>query len=634
MALVGEAEITIVANTAAFDAQLAAATDAAGADLSASAAVAGEDAGGALRTGVAKETDHLGEDLGSAGLLAGGSLKTGVETGAEDVLGTTEKDVAESTGRMTGVMNDFGSKAKSSLSGLGVPASLLSGPAVAGIAFAAIGAGAVDLGVKMQKLDAAIATSEGISVKAATGIGNAFLATAGQSKFSGQDMATAFGQVAGQLKSVEGHALDTGSSMTFMNSAVDLATAKNVDLNTATGALAATMQAFQIPVKQTADAANVLFNASNATGQGIDTLGAALDKVKTKLGGMAPPLGQMGGLLVDMANHGETGRASMQALSTTFTTLLKPAADAAKAQIDLNVATKDLPTSLRPLAAAYADGTIHGTALTKITDGLSSTQKTLFDAFTKATDAAKTQDVAQQTLGVTVTNAQGKFVGMSSVIDQLQKKIVGQTTAQATATLTALGFGSSASKLVSIIQAGPKAFDDATASVTKLNSAHNAAQIQAKTLGDQFDVLKASLTDFGTQLGQILLPILADLMGILVKLVPVVGVLLKGAFDVLKPIIDAVGGGVKLLADAFTNFKAPIEIIAGIFTATLIPAVVLWGAKSIASAAEAVGSFVTTSASAALNAGKTVLSIGTEDTAVVGLGTTVETNRPSHRGSE
>ena len=47
------------------------------------------------------------------------------------------------------------------------------------------------------------------------------------------------------------------------------------------------MQAFQIPVNGAADASNVLFNASNATGQSIDAIGGVMDKVRSKMGALA-----------------------------------------------------------------------------------------------------------------------------------------------------------------------------------------------------------------------------------------------------------------------------------------------------------------------------------------------------------
>ena len=119
---------------------------------------------------------------------------------------------------------------KSALSSLGVPNSLLGGWGAMGAAVLGVGVGAIDMGVKMQSADTSIATSAGISTKAATAIGNAFLGTALKSEFSGREMAEAYSTVAGQLGATEGHALTTAQAMTVMNAATDLATAKQIDL--------------------------------------------------------------------------------------------------------------------------------------------------------------------------------------------------------------------------------------------------------------------------------------------------------------------------------------------------------------------------------------------------------------------
>ena len=111
------------------------------------------------------------------------------------------------------------------------------------------------------------------------------------------------------MKATEGATLDTTQAITLMNVAGDLATAKQISLNTATSTLAATMQAFQMPVKDASDATD--FNAANSsTGQGVDAVGAALDKMRSKLGDTSPPLGALASLMVDMTDNGITGRCS------------------------------------------------------------------------------------------------------------------------------------------------------------------------------------------------------------------------------------------------------------------------------------------------------------------------------------
>ena len=375
--VVGEAEVVIRANTAGLDAELAASGDAGFATLGTKADKAGEDAGMGLSAGLGRGAKDIGEDA--------------------------EKDLEKSTGRMKGLVNDFSSKAKSTLQGIGVPASLLTGTAAATLAIGGVAAVAIDLGSKMQKANATIAASSGQSIEAVTKIGDAFLTTAGVSQHSAIDMSNAFGMVAGSLKLTEGHALTAKQALDFMNTASTLATAKGIDLATATQTLAGVMQAFQLNASQAAMASNVLFNASNATGQGIDTLANSMEKLRSKLGDTAPPMAALAALTVDMTKQGITGRAAVTGLNGAVTSL-----------------------------AAAAAG---------------------------ATTAGQKSEAVLKALGVSAKGANGELTPMSKIIDVLGPKFKTMTQAQQIATATMI-FGSSAAKsMTAVILAGTTAYD-------------------------------------------------------------------------------------------------------------------------------------------------------------------------------
>ena len=538
------------------------------------------------------------QNLAAQEALAGGEVEAGA-AGFEANMAKT--GIAGGRALQNGVA-DGSSGIKGLLSKLGVPESLLGGWAAAGVAMAGVGVIALDLGKKMQQADASIATSAGTSIKAATAIGNAMLNTAGESEFSGKEQAEAFAAVAGQLKSTQGQALNTAQAMQVMSAAGDLATAKQTSLASATSALASTMQSFQIKAQGAADVSNVLFNASNATGQSITAVSNALDKVKTRLGGMSPPLSQLSGLLVDLTDHGETGRAAMQALTTTFQAFLKPAAELATAQNNLNVATESLPSNLRSLAAQYQAGTLTGSQLTTVTDSLSSSQQALWSTFVSAANAADTASEAQKKMGITAVTANGQMAPLSSIIGQLQEKIKGMGTAQAIATLQSLGLGNASAKLVETIQAGPSAFNAATAAATKMGSAHNAAAIQSHTLGVEFKILEAAAVDWETELGGVLIPVLSDLIGTIAKVAIVASDVLKPAFDVVRDAITGTVGAITTVEHAFADvgrwFKeasVPAMVLGGVLTTVLAPAFALMAARATTAlvklAAEAVAQF-------------------------------------------
>src|SRR6185437_15520266 len=237
MTVVGEASILIRPVTTGFEGELKKQTDASLVGFRKDAEAAGAEAGAGLRGGVTKESGKLAGDLEKHGNAAGAALSSGVKKGL-----------------------------------------LVVGAAAVGAA-----ASAVHLAESMQSADASIAAASDTSVKSATAIGNAFLDTAGKSEFSGEQMATAFATVAGQLKETEGHALDAAQASQFMGAADDLATAKKIDLGVATSATAGVMQAFQLQTSNAADVTDVLFKAPTTPGQGVDTLGTQLERVRSKL---------------------------------------------------------------------------------------------------------------------------------------------------------------------------------------------------------------------------------------------------------------------------------------------------------------------------------------------------------------
>lgn len=584
--------------------------------LSAEAEMSGKDTGLALSDGASSGIKNLESDLGDAGALGGTALKDGALGGAESLGKDIEESGKEAGGKFSGAMSGGLGKLSDLLNKTGLPLGSLSEglaksgeaakeldgesgslfhnlagvgkTATLGLAAAFTGAAVegLHLAQKMQTVDTSIAVSAGISTKAAKSIGDAFLNTAGQSEFSGQEIGTAYAAVAGQLKSAAGHALSNAQALQVMNASSDLATAKQISLQEATTTVASTMQAFQTPASGAVGITNDLLNAANATGQSISSVGGVLDKMKTKLGGVAPPLGQMSGLLVDMTNHGETGRFAMMSLSTAFTALLKPATAVQTAQINLKAATAALPPNLRSLAAEYSTGSMTMKEATKATNGLSTSQLALWQKFKTTTAAVQTATQAQAALGIQTTGANGKLLPMADIIGQLHNKIAGMNTVQATATLSAMGFGTSASKLVGVIQAGVPAYDKATAAATKVGSAHAAAAEEAKTLAVEFKTVKATVEDLLTKLGEALMPILEKVIGVMMSVAKVV--LHNKAL--LYTLAGVVGG---ILVTAITAYIASLAVAAVESLANfgkMIASGASWAAENAANIASSIAS--------------------------------------------
>lgn len=493
MTVIGTAEVLVVANTSMLAKELQASSAPAFSTLEKDAAVSGELAGAGLAGGVTSETKKLEGDLAAHGEKSGNAFGKS----------------------LTGAVKSHSSGFASTLSSFGVPASMMSGWGMAAVAVGAVGAVAIHLGSQMQTANVSIANASGTTVKAASAIGDAFLGTAFKSEFTGTEMAKAFAGVAGELKGVEGHALNVAEAMKVMTAADDLATAKQMDLGSATKDVGGVMQAFQLHTKDAAMVSDVLFNATNMTGVGMDQFVMSVERVRAKLGAMAPPLTSLSGLLVDMTQHGITGRAAMMALTGAYTNIEKAA------------------TAVGPKAVA-----------------------------TNAAFAA---------LGVAAKDAHGKITPMSTIIADLSPRFAKMTETQKLAAATTIFGASAAKQMTAVVDAGVGAYDRSTTSVGKMGSAHSAAALQSQTLGVESKKMMSGLEDLGTKLGLVLVPALTRVIGGILSLVqsmsglgpvvaqvaaiigPVLGVAFKYIGDTIKDLVQVIKGIDEFLTGIFTG---------------------------------------------------------------------------------
>ncbi|HET6911127.1 MAG TPA: phage tail tape measure protein, partial [Mycobacteriales bacterium] len=327
---------------------------------------------------------------------------------------------------------------------------------MAGVAgFGVVAAESIKLGENYQQATAQIAASSGQTIQSAQAVANQFLKTGFASTFSAQEIATAYGGVAGQLKATEGHALSAGDAMTVMQSSMDLAEASGQSLGGTTQALAATMQAYGLKTKDASKAADQLYNISVLTNQPILGLAQVLDRLKGRLGALAPSLSDVGTLMAFPSVAAQGSRGAM----------------------------------------------VVNTALTTLLGGSKNVSKEL------------------KSLGVSIFNSSGKFIGMRGVIAQLEPKLKGMSDQQRMLAEKTL-FGSSAAQLMgTIIRGGVAGYDKAAAAVNRLGSAHDAAEKQSNTLHGQTEKLKAGLEDLGVRLGEFLIPKLEKLGEIVSKTV-------------------------------------------------------------------------------------------------------------------
>jgi TP901 family phage tail tape measure protein len=405
------------------------------------------------------------------------SFNREMEGGSIAPLGKFEKD-AETAGSSAGsrMSRGFGTGTKgisTALSGLGLPLGTFGGhldktaasmarvekgghgmtQSLAGIggnvlmgataAVGAFGAASVAVAVKGEQVTTSIANSAHVSINAAKEISQNFTGTMGHLVYSGQELGKSYSLVAGVLGNLAGHALKGGEALKYMTASSDLAEASQINLESATQDLSKVMQAYHAQISESSKDADMLYNTSRLTGIGVDQLATVLGRVKGKLGDLAPSLAESTGLVAALAHNGIMGRQSMTALSGSFTTLV---------------------------------------------------------------GGGKKTDEMAKALGVTIFDSTGKFVGMRSIVDQLQPKLAGLSQQQQLEATKAL-FGASANKqMLDIVLKGPAAFDKSTQAVTRSNAAHDAARKQAETFSDQIKILKATVIDLAEKFGNFLIP--------------------------------------------------------------------------------------------------------------------------------
>ena len=519
------------------------------------AAVASEASGGrigkAFDDGTSKAggaLERLGSSLGGWGIPFSGSI--------------------EKMGKSFDAAQSKGEKFSSAMSSLG-KVTLIAGAG----GLAAVGVEAVKMGEEYESAQAKIQGATGVTQQSAQQLTHAFGDTAGKFESSGEQMEGAYAGVAGQLQATEGHALSTAQAMKVMAAATELNTAVQGDLSATTASLGAVMQAFHAPASQASAVSDDLYNVSTRLDVPIGSLSTAMDKLHSRLGALAPGLGETGGLMVALGGHGITGSRGVQVVTS---------------------------------------------GLTKLVGGSEKTTEVLKD------------------LGVSVFNAQGKFIGIQGVISQLGPKLDELNPKQRLFAEQTL-FGAGANQVLgSVMQSGVPAYQRATDAATKMGTAHAAAGKQAETLHGELETAKAAVETLGGDLGLILIPDLQKLAKVLAE-----GVTWleqhKVAAEALGAVIATVLGAavavfVEQKAVAFgksiiTMGEDATKLASSLVTTTqkIVAQFTAQGAAADASASTQATAEATMATDAEATAGKMQMSFGEIDTGFAGTATAAET---------
>jgi TP901 family phage tail tape measure protein len=372
----------------------------------------------------------------------------------------------------------------------------------------------VDMALKLEEAGVAIAKAGNTSSAAGIKIADAFKNLSGL-EYSGAQVGKAFATIAGEMKVVEGHALGVTEATKVMTAALNLADASGGDLTATTESLGKVMMTFHLGAEQAAKASDVLFNASKATGTSIETFTTTVDKARGRLGALAPSFVETSALMAELAKQGVSGRLTMGSLGGVFGTLL------------------------------------------------SQSKKV-------------TEQLAQ--LNVHVFDSKGKFVGLTSVIEQLHP-VLGKYNEASQLMITRTLFGEKANKqMLEVIHQGVPAFEESTRAIDKHGTAAAAAAAEHKTLVGEAKIATAALANLSADMGLVFIP-------------------------ALKKAAEALADGVKWLKEHKTAAQALRDVIVGVLGVAMLDFAavkagkVIGAVKSIADGLKLLaGAFTTTTA--------------------------------------
>ncbi|KWW17969.1 hypothetical protein AS888_20885 [Peribacillus simplex] len=137
---------------------------------------------------------------------------------------------------------------------------------------------------------------------------------------------------------------------------------------------------------------------------------------------------------------------------------------------------------------------------------------TLRSALLSLLNPSEANSKMMDTMGIAITDAEGNFVGLSKLVENLSDSMEGQTETQKAATLASLVGKEAVSGMLSLMKAGPKEIDKMTES---LENSSGASAKASKIMNDNFagamEALMGTMESIGIQVSDVLTPSVRDL---------------------------------------------------------------------------------------------------------------------------
>ncbi|WP_025848675.1 phage tail tape measure protein [Paenibacillus ehimensis] len=363
----------------------------------------------------------------------------------------------------------------------------------AGMTITAAGAGmAAGLGAAVHT--AAEFDAQMAKVKALSGsTAEQFAALRKQAIDLGASTSFSASQAAQGMQMLAAAGFNADQIMKAMPGVLDATAASGEDLALVAETMASALNAFGLQASQSGHVADVLAQAANMSAIGIQDMAYSLKYAGPPAKALGISMEEVGAAIVEMGNAGIKGEQAGTTLRAALLRLIDPPKEA-----------KDVLTAL----------------------------------------------------GVSIVDTKGKMLPFSDIIDQLNKKLAGQTEAQKAAALASIFGTETVSGMMVVIGQGKEKFDQYTKSLQNSTGASKqAADIMKDNLKGSVDQLKGAIESASIAIGTALSPVIRKIAEALTELVD--------KFNKLPPSLQSTIAVTGAVTAALALLTGPLLMIIG-----------------------------------------------------------------------
>lgn len=309
--------------------------------------------------------------------------------------------------------------------------------------------------------------------------------------------------IGGKMQQIGGSLAATGAvgftTMTFaMKGAVEVGMEFGAQVSRVGAIAGATKDQLGLLKDQALDLGASTSKSASEIAKGQESLAALGFTVEDVIGSMPGVISAAEASGADMAQTAEVMASTLNIFSMEATEAVRVADILAKTA---NVSAADITDMQYALKYAGPPAAALGISLEELSGsigimtnaGMKGEQAgtTLRGALLALLDPSEENSKMMNKMGITITDAQDNFVGLSKLVDNLSKSMKGQTDTQKAATLASLVGTEAVSGMLSLMAAGPKEIDKMT------NSLKNSAGASAEAAKQMKDNLAGAMDEMG-----------------------------------------------------------------------------------------------------------------------------------------